>query len=137
LKLKEALSSLIDGKPTNEVLIEEARAGRLKLTLGAVALEAGCSPTLISGPACAYPEIRNAVMAHKPKRDLLAEIAVLEAEILELKKQLLARDSINAEILVRAREFAEGRKQDGKAATPKSPQQRRTELAVVGTKRKL
>lgn len=57
-----ALGRLLDGKPTNKKLRELAAAKKLRITVFAVALEAGRSRTLIGSDNCRFPDIRTRIL---------------------------------------------------------------------------
>lgn len=67
----EALHRLLEGKPQNKSLKENAKAGKLKINVLSVAREAGRSRTLIALEDCRYPKVREAVkLAQGGKKSL-------------------------------------------------------------------
>lgn len=67
----EALQRLVEGKPLNKTLKASAKAGKLKINVVSVALEAGRSRTLIALEDCRYPKVREAVkLAQGGKKSL-------------------------------------------------------------------
>lgn len=101
-----ALERLLEGKPTNKKLREQARAQKLRITVAAVALEAGHSRTLIGSEDCRFPQIRDRILDISRGKDqpvttvtrlatsLRATNAQLRAEVKVLRSQqalMLAR----------------------------------------------
>lgn len=118
-----ALERLLDGKPTNKRLRELAGAKKLRITIAAVALEAGRSRTLIGSDDCRFPDVRARIIEASREPDqpvttvtrlansLRATNAELRAEVKALRSQqalMLAR-MIEAEREAKiAREALEG-----------------------------
>lgn len=61
--LADALSRLLAGAPRDPRLREDAARGRLRISVSSVAKEARRSRALIGSKNCAYPQIRNEVLA--------------------------------------------------------------------------
>lgn len=59
----QALDRLKAGRPLHEKNVALAEDGRLKITISAVALEAGHSRTLIGKISCKYPHVRERILA--------------------------------------------------------------------------
>lgn len=77
----EALERLERGTPRHQRLKALAAKGALRVTVSSVALEAGRSRTLIGTADCAYPEIRNRILAgrqpnaqHRTQDDIIARL---------------------------------------------------------------
>lgn len=95
----KALQRLVEGKPQNKTLKASAKAGKLKINVVSVALEAGRSRTLIALENCRYPKVREAVkLAQGGKKslpttytqlieNLRADLATVKAErhLLQIK----------------------------------------------------
>ena len=60
--LQEAFARLKEGRPENARLIELSKKGRLKVTPGSVAEEAGVSRTLIGYDGCRYMNVRRNIL---------------------------------------------------------------------------
>lgn len=59
---RDALQRLQSSKPTNGLLRKKVQAGKLKVTIANVALEAGHSRTLIGMDDCKYPVTRKLIV---------------------------------------------------------------------------
>lgn len=107
--LWDALERLKAGTPQNIILAKRAKRGTLKISISTVALEAGRSRTLISHENCAYPAVRQAILALKsppeePSTSLAELNRRLRAENSELRRTVKqARDSMAAMALRMAR----------------------------------
>ncbi|OZB78225.1 MAG: hypothetical protein B7X29_05775 [Halothiobacillus sp. 13-55-115] len=95
---ENALQRLVNGQPKHKTLKARAKAGKLKINISNVALEAGRSRTLIALENSRYPKVREAIMlaqggekAHPKTFTQLTEN--LRATIAELKveKRLLEK----------------------------------------------
>ncbi len=95
----EALERLERGTPRHQRLKALAARGALRITVSSVALEAGRSRTLIGTADCAYPEIRNRILAgrqpaaqHRTQDDIIARLRIdnqaLRAENSRIATQL-------------------------------------------------
>lgn len=136
-RLYKALWSLKNGAPKNADLKELAAQGKLKVTLTSVAKEAGVSRTLIGMEKCAYPGVRKAVVGSKRSKvdELNRKIEALQEQVKDLEARLLARDSTNAEILLRARALQKGvvNKSTGANEKREAQQARKRALTLVST----
>lgn len=136
--LRKALWNLERGTPTNVELKSLAEAGRLRISPSTVAKEAGVSRTLIGMDDCAYPGVRKAIGQNKKSKvdELKRKISQLEEEKRELERQLRARDSTNAEIILRARAIQRGGKPkvEGPDAKKESFKTRKAALTLVVTR---
>lgn len=107
--LWDALERLKSRTPQNVILMKRAKRGTLKISISTVALEAGHSRTLISHDRCAYPAVRQAILALKaPPEQVPTSLAELNrrlrAENAELRRTVKqARDSMAAMALRMAR----------------------------------
>lgn len=106
-----ALSRLRRNQPLHPELVSLNKAARLKISIASVAKEAGRSRTLVGSDACAYPEVRKAILAaaavklpasaeREPKLSAQEIIASLREENLLLRheKAMLAtrvQDAVN------------------------------------------
>jgi hypothetical protein len=107
----DALQRLVDGKPEHKELKARANAGKLKINISNVALEAGRSRTLIALKDCRYPAVREAVrLAQGGKKALPTTYTQLIANLRAEKAVLLAEKRLLETALathVRARRRAE------------------------------
>ena len=100
--LWDALERLKAGAPQNVILAKRAKRGTLKISVATVALEAGRSRTLISHDKCAYPAVRQAILALKsPAEEPPTSLAELNRRLREENAELRrtvkqARDSMAA-----------------------------------------
>lgn len=103
--LLDALDRIRNGVPTNPELVKKASRGTLRVSVATVAKEAARSRTLISHDRCAYPAVRSAILAVKPRGEsparTLAEMnRALRHENAELRRTVkMARDSMAAMLL--------------------------------------
>jgi hypothetical protein len=102
--LEAAFARLIMGEPTNPQLIKSAAAGRLRVNIATVALEAGRSRTLIGHDNCPFPDLRRRILELKNEgptaRHARHALKIANRRIAELTKQLAERDSIQAALVL-------------------------------------
>lgn len=119
---RDALQRLVEGKPENKKLKASARAGKLKIHISNVALEAGRSRTLIALADCRYPKVREAVnLAQGGKKALPTTytqlIANLRADIATLKaEKRLLETTMAAHVLARRKAEVNARRDAAEAA---------------------
>ena len=104
--LEAALQRLLDGRPRNKDLREAASRGKLRVTVAAVALEAGHSRTLIGSDECRFPDIRARIIdAGKDERQPVTTVTRLansmRARNAELRAEVQALRSVQAAMLAR------------------------------------
>lgn len=104
-----ALDRLEIGTPLNPTLAKKRKLGTLKITVSAVAQEAGHSRTLIGHDGCKYPRVRARVLGLKAPvtEALTAEEVIrrLREENAALRKKLALRDTENAALILRLRQL--------------------------------
>lgn len=102
--LEAAFARLIMGEPTNPQLVKAAVAGRLRVSIAAVALEAKRSRTLIGHDKCPFPDLRRRILQLKEEgpaaRQARHALRVANRRIAELTQQLAERDSIQAALVL-------------------------------------
>lgn len=59
----DAIDRIVSGAPNHPMLQENQQAGKLRLTIKSVAMEAGRSRTLIGTKNCVYPAVRSRILA--------------------------------------------------------------------------
>lgn len=101
--LEAAFARLVIGEPANPKLKNAAEAGRLRVNIVTVALEAGRSRTLIGHDNCPFPDLRRRILELKNEgptaRHARHALKVANRRIAELTKQLAERDSIQAALV--------------------------------------
>jgi len=101
----EAIERLITGKPTNPRLQTAAAAGKLKMNVSNVAVEAGHSRTLIAYKGCKYPRVLDRIrnlLSNQPAPDSAsAVLARLREENATLQLRLQQSISHNAALIRR------------------------------------
>lgn len=145
-----ALERLLDGRPTNKKLRELAAAKKLRITVYAVALEAGRSRTLIGSDDCRFPDIRARILEASREPDqpvttatrlatsLRATNAELRAEILTLRSQqaLMLVRILEAERKAKiAREALEGTDKEPPGGTNVHRMPHRPRIGPAGRRR--
>ena len=128
--LLTALRRLQEGNPSHPALIAANAQGKLKISFSSVATEAGVSRSLIGYDGCAYMEIRTLIaeaIGETEKSRFAAEAFLMEQEIQNLRKMIIERDSINAELVLRARAY-----ERGLHSLDVSSASRRASLQIVG-----
>lgn len=101
-----ALQRLLDGRPQNKKLRELSAAKKLRVTVAAVALEAGHSRTLIASDNCRFPDIRARILeAGEDERQPVTTVTrlanSLRARNAELRAEVQALRSAQALMLAR------------------------------------
>jgi hypothetical protein len=93
--------------PQHPKLIEQAKKGRLKVTISSVALEAGVSRTLIGFDGCRYMEVRKKILGVNEAIPVRAptDMRTINANLREVNKVLEQRFKMvlseNAALLIR------------------------------------
>ncbi|WP_323143565.1 hypothetical protein [Massilia phyllosphaerae] len=115
--LLDALKRVEEGRPQHPKLIEQAKKGRLKVTISSVALEAGVSRTLIGFDGCRYTEVRKKILGVNEAIPVRAptDMRTINANLREVNKVLEQRFKMalseNAAMLIRMgkleREYAD------------------------------
>ena len=87
-----AMDRLSAGQPTHPGLKKKQSAGKLKINIANVALEAGRSRTLIGTENCGYPAVRMRILELKDPilrpTDSMTVITRLRQEVAELREKL-------------------------------------------------
>lgn len=118
----EALQRLVEGKPQNKTLKASAKAGKLKINVVSVALEAGRSRTLIALEDCRYPKVREAVkLAQGGKKSLPTTytqlIENLRADLATVKAEKRLLETTMADHLLARRKAEVNSKRDAAEAS--------------------
>lgn len=102
--LEVAFARLVIGEPLNASLKAAAAAGRLRISITSVAIEAGRSRTLIGHEKCPYPDLRQRIlklMEEGPSaRHLRHAMKSANRRIAELSRQLAEGNSIQAALVL-------------------------------------
>jgi len=102
--LEAAFARLVIGEPANPKLKKAAEAGRLRVNIATVALEAGRSRTLIGYDNCPFPDLRRRILDLKNEgptaRHARHALKIANRRIAKLTKQLAERDSIQAALVL-------------------------------------
>lgn len=102
--LEAAFARLLIGEPATPQLKKAAEAGRLRVNIANVALEAGRSRTLIGHDNCPFPDLRRRILGVKEEgptaRQARHALKVANRRIAELTQQLAERDSIQAALVL-------------------------------------
>lgn len=102
--LEAAFARLVIGEPATPKLRKAAEAGRLRVNIATVALEAGRSRTLIGHDNCPFPDLRRRILELKNEgptaRHARHALKVANRRVAELTKQLAERDSIQAALVL-------------------------------------
>ncbi|WP_194725729.1 hypothetical protein [Noviherbaspirillum malthae] len=102
----DAYDRIENGCPTHPENQKKAAAGKLKLSVSAVSLEASCSRTLIGYPRCKYSDVYNAILGKiDGKRAADTTIVDLQSDITNLQAQLKGRKSTNQIIRSRLQKY--------------------------------
>jgi hypothetical protein len=118
----KALKRLVDGKPTHKTLKASAKAGKLKINIANVALEARRSRTLIALEDCRYPKVREAVKLAQGGKNALPTtytqlIDNLRADLATVKaEKRLLETTMAAHVLARRKAEADARRDAAEAA---------------------
>ncbi|SIN94451.1 hypothetical protein SAMN05444168_1556 [Paraburkholderia phenazinium] len=136
----QALERLQRGVPGNEELQSRHAAGRLRVNVASVALEAGHSRTLIGHDKCPYPNVRKQVLLavrgdpEKKSETLKNKIVRLRNENSELQDKLDLVVTANAELLLRVRNAEKGLFGDGRPLKRATKSERLGAISIVGKK---
>lgn len=102
--LEAAFARLVIGEPVTPKLRVAVEAGRLRINIATVALEAGRSRTLIGHDNCPFPDLRRRILEMKEEgptaRQARQALKVANRRISELTQQLAERDSIQAALVL-------------------------------------
>lgn len=93
--LLDALQRVEEGRPQHPELIEQAKKGRLRVTISSVALEAGVSRTLIGFDECRYKDVRKKIRGEEEDQDVPVraptDMRTINANLREVNKVLEQR----------------------------------------------
>lgn len=140
-QLRSALHRVVNNQPRNEVLQERLKRNELRVSILAVAMEAGVSRTLIGYEGCAYSSVREDVkkaildsLESPAKETTRRKLERLALKISELEDELALRDLIQAEEVVRKYKEMQGLTPENRPLKPKPASQRRSEMRIVNRK---
>lgn len=133
-----ALQRLKQEAPLHPTLVAQKNLGKLKVTVSAVALEAGHARRFIAHENCELREVRDAVIlaienqpTGRARESLRAEIKRLRVENAEMQDAMEASAISEADLLVKDWNVSCGRAEDGSALRVASTRQRRSALRLA------
>ncbi|MBK3732291.1 hypothetical protein GAY29_04090 [Azospirillum brasilense] len=136
MEFLEALQRLQEGRPRNRDLAQKAKKDGIRISISAVAKEAGRSRTLIGHDECQYPRVRQRVLAAmapvlepRTAQDVIKRLREGNAD---LRAQLSLSRSQNAALVMRMAQVEKNAKRLVREAQREAAVPKRESLQVAG-----